>query len=93
MNYYTRLKITIEDSGGEELDSTGPITTTIESDMVDCSVHAWMSVFERVLRQQGFSELVIMKAGAQLAFNDCRMPVDMKKIADEYDLKLSEYED
>ena len=90
MNYYTKLKITIEDSGGESLDATGPIVTTIESEMSDCNVHAWMTVFEKILTHQGFNELNVMKAGAQLAFNEMRSPEDMRKVAKEYDLKLLE---
>ena len=90
--YYTRLKIEIEDSGSEEFDSLKPHTVRIESEMSDCSVHAWFAVFERVLRLQGFSDENIARGGCQLAFNEARSTEFMRTVAHEYDLKLLEDE-
>lgn len=88
--YYTRLKVEIEESGGYELDSLSPHTIRFESDMSDCSVHAWFAAFEKILALQGFSEHTIAAGACQLAFNEMRDKALMQKVAHEYDLKLLE---
>jgi len=88
--YYTRLKIEIEESGGYDLDSLSPHTIRFESDMSDCNVHAWFAAFEKILVLQGYSERIIAAGACQLAFNDMRDRELMQKVAHEYDLKLLE---
>lgn len=89
-HYSTHLTIEIKDTGGDKLDDLNATTFKIETDMTDCSVHAWFKLFERVLGAQGFSEEVIMKGATELAFNDCRNPNAMDMLIREYDLnKLS----
>jgi hypothetical protein len=46
--------------------------------------------FGTVARTMGHNEVSIMKGACALAFNDMRNEEDMRKIADEFDLKLSE---
>jgi hypothetical protein len=46
--------------------------------------------FGTVARTMGHDEVGIMKGACSLAFNDMRSEEDMRKVADEYDLKLSE---
>jgi hypothetical protein len=89
-HYLTKLTISIDYSGGDSLDDTGPIKTMIETDMTDCSVHAWYKVFEQVLHLAGFQDRVIMSGAAQLAFNEMRDIKDMRATAKFYDLKLLE---
>ena len=83
---YTKLTITLETSAGMRLDEPNAVTTTISTELSDCSVHAWFQVFEQLLAMAGFQEQVIMQGGAQLAFNETReieprsMTCDCKKI-------------
>jgi hypothetical protein len=69
-----------------------PVTCSIvwSACLEDCTVHAWMQLFEQVLRAQGFSDRVIMSGACQLAFNERRSDADMKAVADEYGLTLQE---
>ena len=46
--------------------------------------------FGTVARTMGHNDIGIMKGACSLAFNDMRSEEDMRKIADEYDLILSE---
>jgi hypothetical protein len=46
--------------------------------------------FGTVARTMGHNEVSIMKGACALAFNDMRNEEDMRKVADEYDLKLAE---
>jgi hypothetical protein len=91
--YYTRIKIEIEDSGCEDLDSLKHHTIKIESEMSDYTIHSWFALFERVLRLQGFNDEVIARGGCQVAFNKTRSVELMRKIAYSYNLKLLEDED
>jgi hypothetical protein len=84
------LRITLITSGGRGLDDPNTCTTTWSISMDDCTVHAWMQVFEQVLRAKGFSDRVIMNGACQLAFNERRSDADMKAVADEYGLTLQE---
>jgi len=90
MDYYTKLKIVVESSGGEELSSTNAVRTVWETRMENCNIHAWFKIFEAVLGAQGFNEINIMRGGCELAFNDIRSITDMKKVADEYGIVLEE---
>lgn len=87
---YTKLTITLETSAGMRLDEPNAVTTTISTELSDCSVHAWFQVFEQLLAMAGFQEQVIMQGGAQLAFNETREVEAMRKIAALYDLRLQE---
>ena len=78
-DYYTKLSITLESSGGMCLDEPNAVTTTISTEMSECSVHAWFQLFEQVLAMAGFQEVVIMQGGAQLAFNEARDVDAMRK--------------
>ena len=46
--------------------------------------------FGNIARTMGHNEVGIMKGACSLAFNDMRSEEDMKKVADEFDLYLSE---
>lgn len=89
-DYYTKLSITLETSQGLALHETNAVTTVISTEMSDCSVHAWFTLFEQVLAMAGFQESVIMQGGAQLAFNESRSVEAMRQVAKIYDLKLLE---
>lgn len=81
-----KLQIILESEGGMDLDDTNKMTLNWNTNMDDCSIHAWFKVFESVVAAAGFSEAVIMKGACQLAFNDCRNQQMMKQLAKEYDL-------
>jgi hypothetical protein len=89
-NYFTKLTITIETSGGDRLDDLNAVTTTFSTDTADCSVHAYFKLFEQVLSVLGFCEENIVAGGAQLAFNEARDVSLMRKVAHLYDLRLLE---
>lgn len=89
-DYYTKLTITLEQSGGQDLSSPNATKSTLETDMVDCNVHAWFRIFEQVLREAGFSEELIAIGGCELAFNEMRPIELMRKVAKAYDLQLLE---
>lgn len=88
--YYTKLTITLETAAGLELDQPNAVTTTVSTELSDCSVHAWFQLFEQVLAMAGFQEQVVMQGGAQLAFNETRDVEAMRKVATLYDLRLQE---
>jgi hypothetical protein len=46
--------------------------------------------FGTVARTMGHNDVGIMKGAASLAFNDMRNEEDMKRVADEFDLKMAE---
>jgi hypothetical protein len=46
--------------------------------------------FGTIARTMGHNEVGIMKGACSLAFNDMRSEEEMRKIADEFDLKMSE---
>jgi len=89
-DYYTRLKIQIEDSGGAFTDAVKLHSIQFESDMLDSNIHGWFSLFAKVLRAQGFGEELIAMGGCQLAFNESHPPALMSKIAKMYDLTMLE---
>jgi hypothetical protein len=92
MDYHDiRLKIVLQDSGGDSISSTNEVTTTWETEMTDCNVHAWFKVFESVLAAVGFRSDVIMRGACELAFNETRDPSLMQKVAFDYDLKMVEH--
>jgi hypothetical protein len=87
--YSTKLKIELTSHSTSE-DEPPKISTSIEVDLTDENVHAWFTVFSRVLLQAGFSDYVVMSGATKLAFNEWRTPEDMRKVAKEYDLVLKE---
>lgn len=89
-DYYTRLKIQIEDSGHTCPDAIKSHSIQFESDMLDTNIHGWFSLFVKVLRAQGFGEELIAMGGCQLAFNESHPPALMSKIAKMYDLTMLE---
>lgn len=92
MDYHDiKLKIILEDSGGDSIASTNEVTTTWETELTDCNVHAWFKIFESVLAAAGFRPDVIMRGACELAFNETRDPSMMQKVAFDYDLKVVEY--
>lgn len=90
---YMRVTITLEQSPEYELSSLNAVKTVIETDMIECNIHGWFKLFDQVLRGAGFSEEIIMKGGCELAFNEWRKPEVMRRVAEEYDLKMVEFAD
>jgi hypothetical protein len=65
-------------------------TITIEAPAQDLNTHQYFELFKSFLRAVGFDEYGIMDGACRVAFNDCNREDDMKKLADEYELILSE---
>lgn len=63
---------------------------TFEIPVDDINTIQLFRFFGTIARTMGHNELGIMKGACSLAFNDMRDEEDMKKIAEEFDLKLSE---
>lgn len=58
----------------------------VKEDTSDLNIHDWFSIFEKVLRYEGFTETIIMKGGVQLAFNEWRDSKKMQEVYNEYAL-------
>lgn len=89
-DHSTKLKIVLEIPSDNTLDSASSVSTVIEATFEDSSVHAWFSVFDRVLKINGFSDFVIMSGATQLAFNEFRDEGEMRRVAKFHDLVLLE---
>jgi hypothetical protein len=63
---------------------------TFEIPCEDINAIQLFRFFATIARAMGHNEIGIMKGACSLAFNDMRSEEDMKKIAYEFDLKLSE---
>jgi hypothetical protein len=63
---------------------------TFEIPCEDINTIQLFRFFGNIARTMGHNELGIMKGACSLAFNDMHSVEDMKKIADEFDLILSE---
>ena len=63
---------------------------TFEIPVHDINSNQLFRFFGTIARTIGHNEIGIMKGACSLAFNDMRSEEDMKKIAEEFDLKLSE---
>jgi hypothetical protein len=63
---------------------------TFEIPAQDLNTIQLFRFFGTVARTMGHNEIGIMKGACSLAFNDMRSEEDMRKIADEFDLLLSE---
>lgn len=59
----------------------------VKKETSDLNIHDWFSIFEKVLRYEGFSDSIILKGGVQLAFNEWRDPKRMQEVYDEYGLE------
>lgn len=71
------------------IDEPAKMVTTWETELDDCSVHAWFKVFESVLGAAGYNEKLIMRGACQLAFNECRDFEAMKALSKEYELDFN----
>jgi hypothetical protein len=83
-------KITLEFDSDETFDGLPEHTIEFRIDFADMTAHGWFALFEKILGAQGFSELSIMRGATNLAFREGRSFEDMRKVAEEYDLKLAE---
>ena len=63
---------------------------TFEIPCQDINAIQLFRFFGTIARTMGHNELGIMKGACSLAFNDMMSQEDMRKVADEYDLTLSE---
>jgi len=63
---------------------------TFEIPAQDLNTIQLFRFFGTVARTMGHNDIGIMKGACSLAFNDMRSEEDMKKIAEEFDLKLAE---
>ena len=63
---------------------------TMEVPAEDLNSMQLFRFFSNFMRAIGHNEIGIMKGACYTAFNDMRSEEDMRKIADEFDLKLSE---
>lgn len=65
-------------------------TITIEAPAEDLNIHQYYELFKNFLGASGFCEYSIMDGACRICFNDSNSQEQMKKVADEYDLFLSE---
>jgi hypothetical protein len=63
---------------------------TFEIPVHDINSNQLFRFFGTIARTMGHNEIGIMKGACYLAFNDMRDEEDMRKVAEEFDLKLSE---
>lgn len=63
---------------------------TFEIPVEDINTIQLFRFFGTIARTMGHNEIGIMKGATSLAFNDMRSEDDMRKIADEFDMKLEE---
>lgn len=95
MTYKATLKVHFDTQwdfiGGMYDDETLPEEHyTFEIPVHDINSIQLFRFFGNVARCMGHNEIGIMKGACSLAFNDMLSVEDMRKVADEYDLKLSE---
>jgi hypothetical protein len=82
---------TWEHTGGIYDDETLPEEHyTFEVPAQDLNATQLFTLFSNFARAIGHTEMSIMKGSCAVAFNDMRSQEDMRKIAEEYDLKLVE---
>jgi hypothetical protein len=68
-------------------------TITMEAPSTEMNVYQHFNLFNSFLRAVGFDELTIMRGATGLAFSDMRKDEDMRKVADEHDIMMSEHHD
>jgi len=95
MTYKATLKVKFDtewtSTGGVYDDETLPEEHyTFEIPVEDINSMQLFRFFGTIARTMGHNDFGIMKGACSLAFNDMRSFEDMKKVADEYDLYLSE---
>ena len=97
MTYTAKLKVQFDTewtpsySSGMYDDETLPEEHyTFEIPCEDINTIQLFRFFGTVARTMGHNDIGIMKGACSLAFNDMRSEEDMKKIADEFELKLCE---
>lgn len=93
--YKSRLKVKFDTewtpSYGVYDDETLPEEHyTFEIPTHDLNTIQLFRFFGTVARTMGHNEVGIMKGACSLAFNDMRNEEDMKRVADEFDLKMAE---
>ena len=96
MTYKARLKVSFDtewtsNGYGAFDDETLPEEHyTFEIPCEDINTIQLFRFFGNIARTMGHHELGIMKGACSLAFNDMRSEEDMRKIAEEYELKMAE---
>ena len=98
MTYKARLKVSFDTEwtptyGGSGIydDETLPEEHyTFEIPCEDLNAVQLFRFFGTIARTMGHDEINIMKGACALAFNDMRSQEDMRKVAEEFDLKLAE---
>ena len=98
MTYKARLKVSFDTEwtptyGGSGIydDETLPEEHyTFEIPCEDLNAIQLFRFFGTIARSMGHTEDGIMKGACSLAFNDMRSEKEMRKVADEFDLKMSE---
>lgn len=96
MNYKSRLKVhfdtewTSNGCGVYDDEMLPEEHYTFQIPTEDINSIQLFRFFGNIARTMGHNELGIMKGAASLAFNDMRSEEDMRKIAEEFDMKLAE---
>ncbi len=95
MTYKARLKVQFDTewtySGGVYDDETLPEEHyTFEIPTEDLNSIQLFRFFGTIARTMGHNDFGIMKGACSLAFNDMRNEEDMRKVAEEFDMKLAE---
>ena len=95
MTYEAKITLkfdsTWEYTGGIYDDETLPEEhITMEVPAQDLNATQLFTLFTNFARAIGHNEVGIMKGACSVAFNDMRSQEDMRKVAEEYDLKLVE---
>jgi len=97
MTYKATLKVSFDTewtpsySSGIYDDETLPEEHyTFEIPAEDINTIQLFRLFGTIARAMGHNEIGIMKGACSLAFNDMRSEEDMRKIAEEFELKMSE---
>jgi hypothetical protein len=95
MSYEAKITLkfdsTWDHTGGIYDDETLPEEHyTFEVPAQDLNATQLFTLFSNFARAIGHTEMSIMKGACAVAFNDMRSEEDMRKVAEEYDLKLVE---
>ena len=98
MNYKARLKVSFDTEWTPTYGGSGIYDDeilpeehyTFEIPTEDINSVQLFRFFGTIARTMGHNEVGIMKGACSLAFNDMRSEEEMRKVADEFDLKMSE---